>query len=180
MLKKQNETLENVRIYQILTSKNNSYKISRLWNRGIKNKVSIILTKIYFEQMFKISEKSIKQTWELINEIIKRKKKESLYITEFKYNNEPVTDCKEIVNRFNDYFANVGYDLARKINVDTSSTFKSYLKGNFMDSMMLSPVCETKIQKELENLDASKSCGHDNVMPKVVKNLAAELAVPLT
>jgi len=97
--------------------------------------------------MFKISERNIKQTWELINEIIKRKKKESLYITEFKYNNEPVTDCKEIVNRFNDYFANVGYDLARKRNVDTSSTFKSYLKGNFMDSMMLSLYVKQKFRK---------------------------------
>lgn len=96
MLKKQNETLENVRIYQILTSKNNSYKISRLWNRGIKNKVSIILTKIYFEQMFKISERNIKQTWELINEIIKRKKKESLYITEFKYKTSQLLIAKRL------------------------------------------------------------------------------------
>ena len=49
-----------------------------------------------------------------------------------------------------------------------------------MDSMLLSSVCETKVKKELEHLDASKSCGHDDVMPKVVKNLAAELAVSLT
>ena len=86
------------------------------------------------------------------NYLIHIKKK----ITEFKHN-KSVTDGEEIANRFNDYFANVGYDLARKINVDTSLTFKSYLKGNFMDSMLLSPVCEAEVKKELESLDASKN-----------------------
>lgn len=48
-----------------------------------------------------------------------------------------------------------------------------------MDSMLLSPVCEVEVKIELENIDASKSCGHDNIMPRVVKYLAAELTVPL-
>ena len=71
---------------------------------------------------------SIKQTWQLIDDIIKRKKKKVLNITEFKQNNESVTDTKQIVNGFNDYFANIGSDLAKKINVDTNLTFKHYLK----------------------------------------------------
>ena len=100
--------------------------------RNRLNKLKTILKKNYYEQKFRILKGSIKQTWELINEIVKRKKKVPVNITEFKHN-KSVTDGEEIVNRFNDYFANVGYDLARKINVDTSLTFKSYLKGNFMD-----------------------------------------------
>ena len=39
---------------------------------------------------------------------------------------------------------------------------------------------EREIKKELENLDPSKSCGHDNIMPKVVKQLATELSEPLS
>ena len=124
--------------------------------------------------------RNIKQTWQLINDIIKRKKKKVLKITKFKQNNESVTDTKQIVNGFNDYFANIGSDLAKKINVDTNLTFKHYLKGDFMDSMMLSPVCEAEVKRELENIDALKSCGHDNIMPRVVKYLAAELTGPLT
>ena len=46
--------------------------------------------------------------------------------------------------------------------------------------MLLTPVCEQEIKKELENLDPSKSCGHDNIMPKVVKQLATELSEPLS
>ena len=41
-------------------------------------------------------------------------------------------------------------------------------------------VAKQPVSRPDKNLDASKSCGHDNVMPKVVKYLAAELAVPLT
>ena len=46
--------------------------------------------------------------------------------------------------------------------------------------MLLTPVCEQEIKKELENLDPSKSCGHDNILPKVVKQLATELSEPLS
>ena len=35
---------------------------------------------------------------------------------------------------------------------------------------------EREIKKELENLDPSKGCGHDNIMAKVVKQLATELS----
>ena len=44
-----------------------------------------------------------------------RKKRQKMLQTEFKTDNEPVADGREIVNRFNDYFVNVGPNLAKKI-----------------------------------------------------------------
>ena len=41
-------------------------------------------------------------------------------------------------------------------------------------------ICEQEIKKELENFDLSKSCGHDNIMPKIVKHFATELSEPLS
>ena len=49
-----------------------------------------------------------------------------------------------------------------------------------MDSMLLIPVCEQEIKKELENLDPSKCCGYDNIMPKIAKHLSTELSEPLS
>ena len=49
-----------------------------------------------------------------------------------------------------------------------------------MESMLLSPVCEPEVRKELQNLDPSKSCEHDNILPRVVKYLASELSEPFT
>ena len=59
----------------------------------------------------------------------------------------------EIVYRFNKYFVNAGPNLVKKITVNTNSSFKNYFQGNSMVSMLLSPVCEQEIKKELENLD---------------------------
>ena len=49
-----------------------------------------------------------------------------------------------------------------------------------MDSVLLMPTCEQEFKKELENLDPSKSCGHDTIMLKIVKHLATELSEPLS
>ena len=117
------------------------------------NKLKIILKKKYYELQFDITKRNIKQTWQLVNDVINRKKKETVYVTEFKKDNEHVTNRKEIVNRFNDYFVNDGPNLAKKITANTNLSFKDYLKGSFVDSMLLSPVCGQEIKRELENLD---------------------------
>ena len=54
-----------------------------------------------------------------------RKKKQKMLQT----NNESVTDGREIVNRFNDYFVNVGPNLAKKTAASANLSCKDYLKG---------------------------------------------------
>ena len=44
--------------------------------------------------------------WLLINDVLNRKKKVTENVTEFRTDNETVTDGREFVNRFNDYFVN--------------------------------------------------------------------------
>ena len=66
--------------------------------------------------------------------------------TEFKTDNEPAADRREIVNTFNDYFVNVGPNLAKKIAASANLSFKDYLKGSYMVSMLLSPVCEQEVK----------------------------------
>ena len=56
-----------------------------------------------------------------------RKKKDTVSSIEFKKDNERITNKREIVNRFNEYFVNVGASLAKKITA-TNLSFISYLK----------------------------------------------------
>ena len=49
-----------------------------------------------------------------------------------------VSDSKVIVDRFNDYFCNIGQKLASKIP-STSVSYTSFLQGSFRDSFSLFP-----------------------------------------
>ena len=172
--------IKNKLYKKILNNGNEELKARYKYYRNHLNKLKNILKRRYYEQKFDTAKGDTKQTWKLVNEVINRKKRNTVSSAEFKKDNERISDEREVVNRFNEYFVNVGANLAKKITANTNSTFKSYLKGNYMESMLLTPVCEQEIKKELENLDPSKSCGHDNIMPKVVKQLATELSEPLS
>ncbi len=79
----------------------------------------------------------------------------------FKYNNSIINDSTTIVNKFNDYFVNVGLNLAKKIPI-INTTLTSYLKGNYSNSFFINPVVEQEvvnIRKSLPN----KSPGADGL-----------------
>ena len=78
------------------------------------NKLNNILKKKYYERQFEISNGNIKQTWQLINDVLNRKKKGTEIVTDFKTDNEPVTDGREIVNRFNDILLTLDLTLLRR------------------------------------------------------------------
>jgi len=62
-----------------------------LYNKGIPeknyrnrlNKLKNILKRKYYEQTFDTTKGDIKQTWKLVNDVINRKKKETVNCTEF-------------------------------------------------------------------------------------------------
>lgn len=56
------------------------------------NKLKNILKRRYYEQKFNTAKSDIKQTWKLVNEVISRKKKDTVSCTEFKKDNEHITD----------------------------------------------------------------------------------------
>ena len=63
----------------------------------------------------------------------------------------------------NKYFGNVGPNLAKKSEVQAHATFKSYLKGGYMESMMLSPTYRKDVEEGIKNLNPRKSCGYTSV-----------------
>ena len=52
--------------------------------------VKNILKKRYYEQKLDTAKSDIKQTWKLVNEVINRKKKDTVSSTEFKKDNERI------------------------------------------------------------------------------------------
>ena len=74
---------------------------------------------------------------------------------------------KEIAERFNKYFLNIGPRSAEKIP-ENIMNFASYLGNSNVDSIFLDPVTEREIEIELKQLKIDKSCGYDEMSPRVV------------
>ena len=74
----------------------------------------------------------MKKTWDVIKNVI-GKKKMSLRYTEFIADGKPTEDRNVIVNKFNEYFAQIGPNLAKNIPLNCPS-YREYLKKNYIET----------------------------------------------
>jgi len=90
-----------------------------------------------------------------------------------------IKDQYEIATKFNEYFVNIGPNLAKKIQ-DIHQTFKSYMDHRCPNSVFLDAILENEVLNEIKLLNASTASGLDDVSPKVVKAIANYSVKPLT
>ncbi len=96
----------------------------------------------------------------------------------FKYNNSIINDSTTIANKFNDYFVNVGLNLAKKIPIiDTTPT--SYLKGNYNYSFFINPVVEQDVVDIIKTLP-NKRPGAVGLLSHTMCHVVDSIAYPLT
>lgn len=87
--------------------------------KAYKNKFTHLLRsakKKFFAEKFKESANNIKATWSIINQLLHKKKSMAKFPTYFSDSGKTFIDPLEIACKFNDFFANVGASLAKKIN----------------------------------------------------------------
>ena len=82
-----------------------------------------------------------------------------------------------ISNRFNEYFVNVGYNLANKIKMQPNS-YEKYLGDTFQESMFLSPVTKEEIYSIISTFDDT-SGGWDDIAPRSIKFIKEIIQKPL-
>ena len=152
------------------------YKLYR--NKLIK--VIKCAKKNHYEQKLKQYKDNIKLTWNTINEILRRKKKRKETSDEFKCNGNKIINEKEIADKFNEYFINVGPNLAKKIQEeDSGKTYASYLNEINNKTAFINPTNHNEIELELLSLNQTKSCGYDEISPKIAKQLGKHISKPL-
>ena len=97
----------------------------------------------------------------------------------FFIDNKEITDPMEIANHFCDFFTNIGPNLAKMIPSSTSS-FRSFLSGSFINSIFLEPTTELEISEICASFRAETSAGFDQVTMDVVKQTIDLIIGPLT
>lgn len=90
-----------------------------------------------------------------------------------------IKDQHEIATKFNEYFGNIGPNLAKKIQ-GTHQIFKSYMDHRCPNSVFLDAILESEVLNEIKLLNASTASGLDEVSPKVVQAIANYIVKPLT
>ena len=85
----------------------------------------------------------------------------------------------EIANHFCEFFTNIGPSLEKMIPPSTSS-FRSFLSGSFINSIFLEPTTEHEISEICASFRAGTSAGFDQVTMDVVKQTINLIIAPLT
>ena len=85
---------------------------------------------MYYNQLLHEQRDNIKSTWQTLNALIKKSKQSSTYPESFddNFRQNCVSDKNVAVNKFKQYFVNVGVDLANKRPVPNQNTlFHGYM-----------------------------------------------------
>ena len=135
--------------------------------------------RMFFFKKFKKSKNDMKKTWNAINDIIGKDKRQS---SQCKFKDESgntFTIPQDISNQFNDFFVNVGPELASIIQ-NTGKNYYDYLHEMKSSSMYMKPIIEQDIIKVIDKFNPNKSAGHDNIGNFVIKKVGSEIVKPLT
>ena len=86
------------------------------------------------------------------------------------HNNTLITDPNRIANTFNDYFANIGSDLASNICAyGNNEMYKQYLLTQSQCTCKFTKIHEDDILKIINTMDNKSSSGYDMFSNKIIK-----------
>ena len=125
---------------------------------------------VYCNNYFLVNINDSKKVWNGIKEIVNFKAKKNQKTTKIVQNNTELTDPKVVANAFNNYFANVGANLARSIP-DVSKSSLEYLKNPLCNNFYLFPVTPAEIETQISNLNSAKTTGPYSLPAKIIKIL---------
>ena len=89
----------------------------------------------------------------------------------FMIENKLVSDKSTISNKFNEFYTNIGPNLAKEINIASSKSFRSYLKSSNEKNFYFVDVTEEIVYKIMNNLKPKDSCGQDGLSSSLLIQL---------
>jgi len=146
-----------------------------------KNKLHMLIRKSkrkYFFTKFERTKNNLRQTWRTINDIIGKTKNNSVHSKFKDESGNMLSDPKDISNKFNTFFVNIGPKLASNIN-NTGKKYFDYLLTANTGCMFMKPIVEMEIIKIIDKFNQNKSAGNDNIGNYIIKRVGNEIVKPL-
>jgi hypothetical protein len=117
-----------------------------------------------------------KEPWKTINDILGRQSKPTV-VNELKLGENSLTNTKDIAEGFNDYFSNIGPDLASKIHT-SNLNFQTYIEKAKSEFSAFQPVTVSNVYHLLHGLSSNKAT--DKISSKIIKIAAPAISDSLT
>ena len=145
-----------------------------------RNKLNYLSRKVereHYDCLLKENKNNLRNTWKILKSIINSKKSSTLP-AHFNVNGQKGTDKKMIANSFNNYFIQVGPNLAKDIPASIIEP-TSFLPNRIVNSLFLKPVIKEEIATIVKSLK-NASPGWDLISTNIVKATINSFIVPLT
>lgn len=136
--------------------------------------------KMYYEQLFQKYKRNIKATWSVLNKVIKNRNDRCFPTNIVKSDNSVTEDIESMVNEFNDYFVNVGPNLAKEIPLIGGKDETFNLTFNKCNTMFLGGVCESDILEVVKEFKSKKSTDCNDLNMSLIKEVIFCVLEPLT
>ena len=133
----------------------------------------------YYSNYFETNGGNSRKIWKGIKNLVHIKSKSYQTPEVINDNGCELTDVKSIANAFNDYFSNVGWNLANNIPKMDKSPIDYLAPPTFHDSFFLAPVTAGEIEKEIASLNCSKAIGPFSIPVVILKLISNVVSRPL-
>jgi len=124
----------------------------------------------YYEQKFTEYSNNMKKTWDLIRDILGKQKKDFVFPETFFHEGNIYTGNDNISNGFNDFFCNIGSNLANELGEGTKD-FTDYLDDPIDQNFIFANIDSSIVYAALSSLQSKKSSGLDKISTKMLKDI---------
>ena len=170
--------IENGLFKKFLKTKSTYYHARVKFYRNKLNHLTKLSNRSYYNNFFSNHVNNGKRIWQGIKQIVQINPQVNQSICKIVLENFEITDPKAKADAFDNYFANIGGNLASSIP-GASKTANEFMPPPMCDSLFLCPVTAGEIQFEIAKLQTGKAVGPSSIPISILKILKSELAGPL-
>ena len=134
--------------------------------------------KKYFDDKFQEYSKDCKKTWQTINSVLGRGRKTVNIPDVFVSNGRVLSGAVEISEGFNNFFANIGPDLAKTIK-GTEKRFSDFLSHETDENFVFANMTPDIINDALNRLKSKNSSGPDKISTNLLKSIIPTIMGPI-
>jgi hypothetical protein len=147
-------------------------KLNKKIYTDYRNKLKSLLRKAetsYYKNQLDFFAGDLRQTWKLLNKVLNKNGNNCFTDTFMKEDGSIITDHREIVEHFNDFFINIGDKLSSCIPQPTTK-FNSFLKGSYKDSFAMHLTNSSEVIEVVHGFCNKRSYGADSIPVCIMKD----------